>query len=65
MGVDVTAEGVETAEQRDVLKRIGCDELQGFLLSPPGRRKPRSTQLLGVGDRRPSSRRSRDRHAPP
>jgi EAL domain-containing protein (putative c-di-GMP-specific phosphodiesterase class I) len=35
MGVDVTAEGVETAEQRDFLRRIGCDELQGFLLSRP------------------------------
>jgi diguanylate cyclase (GGDEF)-like protein len=35
MGVEVTAEGVETAEQRDFLARIGCDELQGFLLSRP------------------------------
>jgi diguanylate cyclase (GGDEF)-like protein len=35
MGVEVTAEGVETPTQRDALKRIGCDELQGFLLSRP------------------------------
>ena len=33
--VKVTAEGVETAEQRDRLVAMGCDELQGFLLSPP------------------------------
>jgi len=33
--VNVTAEGVETEEQRNMLKRIGCDELQGFLFSPP------------------------------
>jgi EAL domain-containing protein (putative c-di-GMP-specific phosphodiesterase class I) len=33
--VDVTAEGVETDEQRTALTRIGSDELQGFLLSPP------------------------------
>jgi len=33
--VKVTAEGVETAEQRDLLVGMGCDELQGFLLSPP------------------------------
>ena len=39
MNVDVTAEGVETAEQRDFLKAIGCNELQGFLLSRP---KPES-----------------------
>ena len=35
MGVVVTAEGVETAGQREFLKRIGCNELQGFLLSRP------------------------------
>ena len=35
MRVDVTAEGVETAAQRDFLRRIGCNELQGFLLSRP------------------------------
>jgi predicted signal transduction protein with EAL and GGDEF domain len=35
IGVDVTAEGVETAEQRDFLKKIGCTELQGYLLSRP------------------------------
>ncbi|MEZ5654337.1 MAG: EAL domain-containing protein [Sphingobium sp.] len=34
-GMKLTAEGVETAEQRDFLKRVGCDELQGFLLSHP------------------------------
>ena len=33
--MEVTAEGVETEEQRDCLIRIGCDELQGFLLSRP------------------------------
>jgi EAL domain-containing protein (putative c-di-GMP-specific phosphodiesterase class I) len=31
----VTAEGVETAAQRDHLVGIGCHELQGFLLSRP------------------------------
>lgn len=29
-----TAEGVETTEQRDALKAIGCGEIQGFLMSP-------------------------------
>ena len=35
MHVAVTAEGVETTSQREVLQKIGCDELQGFLLSGP------------------------------
>jgi len=33
--VKITAEGVETSEQRDLLVKLGCHELQGFLLSPP------------------------------
>jgi diguanylate cyclase (GGDEF)-like protein len=33
--MQVTAEGVETADQRDHLVAIGCHELQGFLLSRP------------------------------
>lgn len=31
----VTAEGIETQEQLDWLKREGCDEAQGYLISPP------------------------------
>lgn len=34
-GLKVTAEGVETAEQRTYLSRLGCNSLQGFLLSRP------------------------------
>ena len=33
--IQVTVEGVETAEQRDMALAIGCDELQGFLLASP------------------------------
>jgi diguanylate cyclase (GGDEF)-like protein/PAS domain S-box-containing protein len=35
MGMEVTAEGVETEEQRQFLIDCGCHELQGFLLSRP------------------------------
>lgn len=31
----VVAEGVETAGQRDILVKMGCDELQGFLYARP------------------------------
>ena len=34
-GIAVTAEGVETREQMEFLTNIGCDALQGYLLSPP------------------------------
>ena len=30
-----TVEGVETVEHMEFLKREGCDELQGFLISQP------------------------------
>jgi len=29
------AEGVETAEQEEILRRLNCDEMQGFLFSKP------------------------------
>ncbi len=31
----VIAEGVETEEQRILLRKLRCDEMQGYLLSPP------------------------------
>lgn len=34
-GLKTTAEGVETPEQRDILRAFGCDELQGFLMGKP------------------------------
>ncbi|MHC2251310.1 diguanylate cyclase (GGDEF)-like protein [Bradyrhizobium embrapense] len=30
-----TAEGVETAQQRQLLRELGCSEMQGYLFSPP------------------------------
>jgi len=35
LGLAIVAEGVETAEQRDVLERERCDTYQGFLFSRP------------------------------
>jgi diguanylate cyclase (GGDEF)-like protein len=35
MNLRVVAEGVETAESWNLLRRLGCDFAQGFLVSPP------------------------------
>jgi len=44
LGINVNAEGVETAEQYAALQREGCGELQGYLFSKP---KPQS-ELSGM-----------------
>jgi EAL domain-containing protein (putative c-di-GMP-specific phosphodiesterase class I) len=35
LNLKVTAEGVETVDQLNTLRKLGCDELQGYLFSPP------------------------------
>jgi EAL domain-containing protein (putative c-di-GMP-specific phosphodiesterase class I) len=35
LGISVVAEGVETAPQLQLLQQMGCDQIQGYLISPP------------------------------
>ena len=35
LGLQAVAEGVETPEQLERLRELGCDEMQGFFFSPP------------------------------
>lgn len=36
LGIIVTTEGIEIAEEREALLSIGCDRMQGFLFARPG-----------------------------
>jgi diguanylate cyclase (GGDEF)-like protein len=45
LGIATTAEGVETKQQLQQVKALGCSEMQGFLFSPP-RRIDELTQMF-------------------
>ena len=61
LGIRVTAEGVETQEQLELVHHSGCDKVQGYLL---GRPSPAASALtIGAGARNPSIRNSSARLA--
>ncbi|RME96375.1 MAG: EAL domain-containing protein, partial [Alphaproteobacteria bacterium] len=35
LGIATVAEGVETSEQRELVRALGCTQMQGYLCSPP------------------------------
>jgi len=52
LGLDVVAEGVESAGQRDILLKLGCDELQGFFFAQP---MPADAMLAWANLKRPEN----------
>jgi EAL domain-containing protein (putative c-di-GMP-specific phosphodiesterase class I) len=48
IGVAVVAEGAETMEQVDTLRDLGCDVVQGFVVSRPVNAEAITQLLLGV-----------------
>lgn len=51
LGMRATAEGVETEEQAEELRRIGCDHIQGFLYAQPMPETELRQLLLSRGGR--------------
>lgn len=50
-GMSVVAEGVETEAQRELLVRLGCESLQGFLLYHPLTVKQTNVVLKAIADK--------------
>ena len=52
LGIETTAEGIETEEQLEIVRRAGCTEMQGYLASPPRagcRKSPASSRASARG----------------
>jgi diguanylate cyclase (GGDEF)-like protein len=49
LGITATAEGIETAEELDIVRALGCDQAQGFLLGRPTTRDAADLIASGTG----------------
>jgi diguanylate cyclase (GGDEF)-like protein len=50
LGITATAEGIETAEELEIVRALGCDQAQGFLLGRPTTRE--AADLIASGAER-------------
>ncbi len=53
MHMTVVAEGVETTAQAEILRELGCDEIQGYLLSRPMPPNEMTAWMKSLQQRRP------------
>lgn len=49
MGLDVIAEGVETDEQLEILRKLNCDSIQGYIFSKPLGEKDSIEYIENIG----------------
>ncbi len=69
LGMQTTAEGVENRRQLDILRKLGCDEAQGFLICKPvpgesfATREKAEHALAGQGNEVQTYRKSRTANA--
>ena len=56
LGLTLLAEGVETEEQRVLLRLAGCEEMQGYLFARPGPREALDRLLAETGPSDPRCR---------
>ena len=56
LGMVTTAEGVETADQLEQLRAEGCDEMQGYLFSPPQPLEVVDSLIVRLGRTEPADR---------
>jgi len=59
LGAHVTAEGIETQQQYERIRKIGCDKAQGFLLGRPVAPHETSEQVQVYAQRKQSTPQSR------
>jgi EAL domain-containing protein (putative c-di-GMP-specific phosphodiesterase class I) len=50
--MSVTAEGVETAEDFERMRELGCDTIQGYLFGKPLSYERANQLVSGIGSRR-------------
>ena len=56
LGIETTAEGIETAAQAEMMRELGCTQLQGFYFGRPAPAEPTQKTRPARGQRSPAHR---------
>jgi diguanylate cyclase (GGDEF)-like protein/PAS domain S-box-containing protein len=64
LGLKTVAEGVETAEQLEILRELGCGTIQGYLIGRPATARDISTWLVDTRPKLPNPPRRQENERP-